>query len=125
MFRIAILATALAAGAAAAFPAQPYPAYSPHQTQAGYAGYPVHPGYRPYAQPGTNGMGVAGFVTGLLGLILFFFPVVGQILAVLGIVFGSIGISTGKRNGQSTGLAIAGLVLGIVSIALLLLVVAV
>jgi hypothetical protein len=34
MFRIAILATALAAGAAAAFPAQPYPGYTPQPAPA-------------------------------------------------------------------------------------------
>ena len=42
MFRIAILATALAAGAAAAFPAQPYPAYSP----------PAPPAVNPYTLAG-------------------------------------------------------------------------
>ena len=54
--------------------------------------------------PGTNGMAIAGFV-----LAFFCTP--------LGIVFSAIGLSQTNRTGQSgRGLAIAGLVISIVSI---------
>jgi hypothetical protein len=78
-----------------------------------------------YAQPQTivvqgstpgNGLGVAGFVTGLLGLIFFWVPVLGITLAVLGVILGGVGIATGKKKGAPTGLAIAGLVLGVIAL---------
>ena len=67
------------------------------------------------AQPG-NGLGVAGFVTGLLGLIFCWVPALGIILALLGVIMGGVGIATGKKKGASIGLAIAGLVLGIIAL---------
>lgn len=78
-----------------------------------------------YAQPQTvivqgaapgNGLGVAGFVTGLLGLIFCWVPALGIVLAVLGVILGGVGIATGKKKGAPTGLAIAGLVLGIIAL---------
>jgi hypothetical protein len=60
----------------------------------------------------TNGVGVAGFVTGLLGALLFWFPLAGIILGLLGVVLGGVGTAQGRRNGQKTGLAVAGIVLG-------------
>ena len=90
---------------------QPYQSYGP-VPPAGYA-YPT-----PYvvAQAPSNGLGTAGFVTGLLGLIFFWVPGVGLVLGILGIVLGAAGISAGRKSGAGTGLAIAGLVLGIVSL---------
>ena len=85
-------------------------------------GAPQHPGYvLPQtivvqgAAPG-NGLGVAGFVTGLLGLIFCWVPALGVLLAVLGVILGGVGIATGKKKGAPTGLAIAGLVLGIIAL---------
>ena len=52
-------------------------------------------------------------MTGLLGLILFWFPVLGLILGALGIVLGGVAISAWRKLGASNGLGIAGLVLGI------------
>jgi hypothetical protein len=63
--------------------------------------------------PPPNGYATAGFVTGLLGVLLCWVPVIGLVLAVLGITFGANGLAVGRRTGASTGLAIAGLVLGI------------
>jgi len=66
---------------------------------------------------GTNGMAVAGFVLALIGLLLCWVPVVnlfGDFLAVLGLVFGGIGM-TGGRSGR--GLAIAAVVMAIVALA--------
>jgi hypothetical protein len=63
-----------------------------------------------------NGLGVAGFVTGLLGLIFCWVPGLGIVLAVLGVIMGGVGIATGKRKGAPIGLAIAGLVLGVIAL---------
>ena len=58
-----------------------------------------------------NGMAVAGFVCGVVGLI-----VAGVILGPLAVVFSAIGISKAKKEGRPLkGLAVAGLVLGIVA----------
>jgi hypothetical protein len=78
--------------------------------QAGY-GYPQAP-----TQPATNGIGVAGFVTGLLGLVLCWVPWLGILLAIVGTALSGVGIAQGKKKGQSVGLAIAGLVCGIIAL---------
>lgn len=80
---------------------------------------PEQTGAPPYAAKG-NGMAVAGFVTGLLGLILSLIPILfyaGIVLALVGIVLGAIGRSRAKEPGvPHRGLATAGLVLGIVGV---------
>jgi hypothetical protein len=81
-----------------------------------------------YPQPRPdNGLGIAGFVCGVLALVLFWFPIVGLGLAVLGISLSGAGLAHGRRVGASTGLAIAGLVCALVALipaVLILLVVA-
>ena len=76
-------------------------------------------GATPYAAKG-NSLGIAGFVTGLLGLILSLIPILfyaGIVLDVVGIVFGAIGRSRAKEPGvPHRGLATAGLVMGIVGV---------
>lgn len=67
-----------------------------------------------------NGLGTAGFVVGLIGLLFSFIPVIGVIawpLVILGIVFAAVGIakSSGGRAGNR-GLAVAGLVLSLVGL---------
>ncbi|NYJ05832.1 DUF4190 domain-containing protein [Petropleomorpha daqingensis] len=74
-------------------------------------GYPA-----PQAQAQGNGLGIAGFVCGLVGLILCWVPWFGMLLGVVGIVLSGIAISQGKKRGTSTGLAIAGLVCGILAV---------
>ena len=113
------------------YPAQPYDqqGYYGQQQAQGYQqqyGYAQQQGYgqpQQYGQPiyvqtpaASNGIGTAGFVTGLLGLLFFWVPVIGVILALIGVVLGGVGISAGKRAGSGTGLAVAGLVLGIVAL---------
>ena len=82
-------------------------------------GPPEQTGAVPYAAKG-NGMAVAGFVTGLLGLVLSIIPILfyaGIVLDVAGIVLGAIGRSRAKEPGvPHRGLATAGIVLGIVGV---------
>ena len=64
-------------------------------------------------------MAVAALVLGILSLILSWLLVVDFILAVLAIIFGAVGLSTaGKRGGAGRGMAIAGLILGALTIVL-------
>ena len=96
-------------------PAQP-------EYQGGMPPVPPQQGY--YAQPPvivqtaapTNGLGVAGFVTGLLGLVLCWVPWLGILLAGVGVVLSGIAIPQGKKKGAGNGLAIAGLVCGIIAL---------
>lgn len=101
-------------------PYQP-PAYGQQQGygQAGGYGAPApygysYPGYpQPYGAPaGTNGLAIASLVTGILGFL--------WITPLLAIVFGHIALSQIKRTRQGgRGLAIAGLILGYLWVALL------
>ncbi len=67
-----------------------------------------------------NGLGTAGFVVGLIGLILSPLPFIGILawpLVVLGVIFSAVGISRVKaRKATNKGLSIAGLVLSILGV---------
>ena len=73
-------------------------------------------GYAPVPQAPSNGIGIAGFVCGLVGLVLCWVPWLGLLLALVGIALSAVGISQGKKKGASIGLAIAGLVCGIIAL---------
>jgi hypothetical protein len=98
------------------YPAPPQQAYQ----QAPYAAMPPqgygYPGTVIVQQSPSNGIGTAGFVTGLLGLIFCWVFVFGLVLGLLGVILGGVGISSGHKKGAGTGLAIAGLVLGLISL---------
>jgi len=64
----------------------------------------------------SNGLGIAGFVLGLLGLAFFWFPFVGLALAILGVILSAVAIANGRKSGAGTGLAVAGLVLGVMAV---------
>lgn len=73
---------------------------------------PVAPQPAPTPQD-SNGMGVAGFVLGLLG---FLSAGMSFILQLLGLIFSCVGVSKAQKlNGKNKGLSIAGLVLSILS----------
>lgn len=64
-------------------------------------------------------MATAGLVCGIVGLVLCWFPIAGLLSALLGIIFGGIGMArAGKRAGKGRGAAIAGLVCGILAFVL-------
>jgi hypothetical protein len=73
-----------------------------------------------YAPPATNGIATAGFVCGLIGLIICLIPFgifVGGLLAILGIVFGFMGRSRSREaNIPGSGMATAGIALSIVGL---------
>lgn len=64
-----------------------------------------------------NGAAVAGLVLGILAAITFWIPVLGIIIAALGIIFSSVGLWLIKRQQRASGRAVAaaGLVLSVVS----------
>jgi hypothetical protein len=61
----------------------------------------------------SNGIGVAGFVCGLLSVVLFWLPGLGLVLGLAGTGLSGAGMARANRTGAGKGLAIAGLVLGI------------
>ena len=90
---------------------QPYPSAQPFAAPYSY----------PAAQPG-NGIGTTAGVLGIVGLVLAFIPIIDYVsfpLAVLAVVFGGVGISRAKtRGGAGKGMAITGLVLGLITLAI-------
>ena len=68
------------------------------------------------APPVGNGLAVAGMILGILGLALCWIPFVGALVALLGIVFGAIGWSKASRTGRNKGMAITGVVCGILGV---------
>jgi hypothetical protein len=55
-------------------------------------------------------------VVGLVSLFVSWFPIVNWVFAAVAIIFGALGISTaGRRGGAGKGMAVAGLVLGLVT----------
>jgi hypothetical protein len=62
-------------------------------------------------------MGTAALVFGILALLTCWFPVVGLLLGILAIIFGAVGRGRAKRlQATNKGVATAGLVLGVLSV---------
>ena len=76
--------------------------------------------YRPRRE-GADGLGIAGFICGLVGVCLSCLWFLGGPLGLLGLVFGLVSYNSRRRGGK--GFAVAGLVLGLVAILLSILVV--
>jgi hypothetical protein len=56
-------------------------------------------------------------VLGILGLALCWFPFVGWLCALVGIILGALGMSRAKKiGGRGKGMAIAGLICGIIGL---------
>jgi len=77
------------------------------------------------AQKPSNGLGLTGFIIGLIGLVISFIPLVGVVawpLVILGIIFSSIGLSKAvKGKATNKGIAITGLVLSLVGLLVVIL----
>lgn len=81
---------------------------------------PYSPAPPSYPQPPRNGLGTAGFVLGLVGLIFSPIPLVGVIawpLVIVGLILSLIGLAK-ARKGEATnkGLAVAGVVLSAIGL---------
>ncbi|EOD64811.1 MmpS family transport accessory protein [Amycolatopsis vancoresmycina] len=81
---------------------------------------PIQQQAAPPAAPPRNGLGTAGFVLGLVGLVIAPIPLAGVAawpLAVLGLILSAVGIAR-VRSGKATnkGLAIAGVVLSLLAL---------
>jgi uncharacterized membrane protein len=72
--------------------------------------------------PPSNGIGTAAGVVGIIAIVLIFIPYLdflGVVLGLLAIVFGGLGVSRANRmGGRGKGMAVTGLVLGIIAVAL-------
>lgn len=78
------------------------------------------------ARPRTSGLAIASMILGILSLVFCWLPYfIGVMMSVLAIIFG--GVAMGQTSRDPTlggrGMAIAGLVCGIVSIAILVILV--
>lgn len=80
---------------------------------------------RVYASKPTSGTAIAGLVLGILSIVSSWIPIVNNISFVIGVVglilaiVGVVGTVQGKRNGK--GLAIAGLVINVISLVIVIL----
>ena len=115
------------------YPSQPppgppygYPA-PPPGGPLGYGGPPPYPGpYDPYqgyqaSSYRTNGLAMASLTTSIVGIPLSFLCYLGLPLAIAGIVLGIVSLSQVNRTPQQgRGLAIAGIAIGSVTVTLLL-----
>lgn len=100
--------------------------YVDSSTTASAASTAVRPSHggneRSGANPGSggNGMAIAGLTCGILSISFGWIPVVfvlGAVLAVLGVVFGSVGLRRSASTGSGRGFALAGIVTGAVGVA--------
>jgi hypothetical protein len=77
---------------------------------------PGQPQFPPPAQGGrTNGAAVGALIVGLVGILLAII-LIGGLLGVVAIILGTLGLSKVKRVGSGRGMAITGIVTGILSI---------
>ena len=102
---------------------QPYQQpYNPNGQPFGYQpvnanGQPVYPLNNQPQKKGGSGMSIAGFVISLISLLCCCLgPYISIALSVLGLIFSIIGIVSSKKTGKANGLAIAGVVISVVSI---------
>ena len=66
----------------------------------------------------TSGLSVSAMILGIVGLVFIWAPFFGFICSLLGIIFGGIGMSQTKKNPNLSGrgMAVAGLVCGIIGV---------
>jgi hypothetical protein len=100
------------------YPPTPPSGDYPPQPASGYPGYPQYSGGYPVRPPvGTNGLAIASLVCSVAGVLC----VIG---GIAGIICGAIALSQIKQTGEEgRGLALAGLIVGIVTVVIALLIV--
>jgi len=97
------------------YPQDPPPERPQQYPPAPPPGYPSGPQYGGYPQPTQqgNGLAIAGFVCGLVGLLIL-----NIILGPLALIFGGIGLSRANKGAPHRGLAIGAFVLGAIDVIL-------
>ena len=86
--------------------------YSRSSAENSYSAYATA---EPAVETRTNGFAIASLVCGIIALFLDFFFLIPSILAI---VFGVIGIKNSAECNSGRGISIAGIIMGIISIAL-------
>lgn len=65
----------------------------------------------------SNGMAIQGLVVALVGLVLFWVPILGLVLSTLGIIFSASGVRNSNNHAAPhKGLSIAGIIASIIGI---------
>jgi len=91
------------------YPPPPYPAAGQYPYP-----YPYGDPYRPPTPPGTNGKAITSLVCGITGVVLC----ICLLPSLAAIIFGIIAMTETRRTGQDGyGIAVAGLVLGVITVA--------
>ena len=88
--------------------------YSYPQGQWGPYGTPYQPVFAP-PRP-ANGVAVASLVLGITSIVFSWWGLLTLLQVVLAVVFGAVGISKANRGASNRGLAIAGLILGLIGL---------
>lgn len=65
-------------------------------------------------RPGTPGIGIAGFVVGLIGLLISWVFIAGLVVCIIGIVLSILGRRQAAERNAPSGLPTAGLICGII-----------
>ncbi|GAA5192980.1 hypothetical protein GCM10023322_53760 [Rugosimonospora acidiphila] len=104
-------------------PAPGYPAAQPQYPQPGYQAYPTYPAYPGYPMPGAgarnNGLAIASLCVSLGGLVFLVCYGGGGLLGIVGAILGHVAKSQIKQRGEAgRGMALAGIIIGWVSVAL-------
>ena len=89
--------------------------YRPAQQVQTWPGYPYGQAPRLEKLPG-KGFGIAGLVVSLVALALGTAWILSAVLGVLGIIFSAIALAKAKHAEKNNGLAVGGLVCGIVAL---------
>ncbi|MEG3615720.1 DUF4190 domain-containing protein [Isoptericola haloaureus] len=80
--------------------------------------FPQAPAPAPAAPARSNGLAVAGFVVGLVSLVLCLVPILNNavfLTAIVGLVLAIVGLVKARRGAPRRGLAIAGIVLSVLA----------
>ncbi|HET6635384.1 MAG TPA: DUF4190 domain-containing protein [Streptomyces sp.] len=84
-----------------------------------YPPQPQQPGYGEPQQPGSNGLATTALVLGVIAVVVSFIPLLNVVvwpLAILGTIFGAIGLSKAGKVRKGKGAGITGLVTSAVAI---------